>query len=71
VRTALISNSASCAIAAVHPFHPLKGISFEVLKTKIANRSKIYFIKTGNSVESIQECMTDHDPEPGHVKRTL
>ena len=42
-----------------HPFHPLCGQSYEVLKVKEVNETRLYSLRTDSGVMSVPESWTD------------
>lgn len=47
-----------------HPFHPLHGRNYEVLKVKEVNKERLYSLRTGSGVVCVPESWTDRKIQP-------
>ncbi len=73
VQTTHLSKSDFESVTITHPFHPLFGRTFKLLKVKKVNGIRLYSVETKEGVITIQENWTDRDPafNPKASKITL
>ncbi|MHB1128415.1 MAG: DUF5372 family protein [Bacillota bacterium] len=50
------------SVTITHPFHPLFGRSFKVLKSKKVNGIHLYSVEVEEGVMTVQENWTDRNP---------
>ncbi|QQE78001.1 DUF5372 family protein [Alicyclobacillus sp. SO9] len=64
MQNALQPNSLSESVTITHPFHPLHGQTFTLLKIKHVNGIPLYSLQTDSSVICVPESWTDrHRPQ--------
>ena len=51
-------------VTIIHPFHPLSGQSYTVLKIKEVNGKRLYSLRTDSGVICIPESWTDRQLQP-------
>ncbi len=61
------NNLLGCATI-THPFHPLRGKNYEVLKVKEVNKERLYSLRTGSGVVCVPESWTDRKVQPESLK---
>lgn len=54
-----------------HPFHPLRGKNYEVLKVKEVNKERLYSLRTDSGVVCVPESWTDRKIGPEGFKGSL
>lgn len=53
------------SVTVTHPFHPLRGQTFSVLKVRVVNQVRLYSLDTDLGVLSVPEAWTDRQPVSG------
>lgn len=53
------------SITITHPFHPLRGQTFPILKIRVVNHVHLYSLDTTRGVVCVPEAWTDRRPHPG------
>ena len=53
------------SVTVTHPFHPLRGQTFSVLKVRKVHQVRFYSLDTDHGVLSVPEAWTDRQPRSG------
>ena len=53
-----------------HPFHPLCGQGYELLKIKEVNGTRLYSLRTDSGVMCVPESWTDRKVQPENVQNS-
>jgi hypothetical protein len=62
VQTTHLPNKDWGSITITHPFHPLRGQTLKVLKTKKMNGTRIFSVLSGEEIVAVRETWIQQDP---------